>query len=147
MEHEELTRSIIGSAYTVFNKLGSGFLESVYERALVIELGKAGLDAVCQKLVPVHYEGHLVGEFRVDLLVNDVVIVELKAVERLDKIHEVQLVNYLAATHRPVGLLLNFSPDGVIVRRKIKDRPGHGNSGDHPVDPAILSKTDTQKTP
>ncbi len=119
MEHEELTRQVIGAAYEVYNKLGSGFLESVYERALSIELNKLGLAAVHQHRVPVYYEGQCVGDFVADLIVNDTVIVELKATDQLAKAHEVQLVNYLAATRKPIGLLINFGPERVDVKRKV----------------------------
>lgn len=121
MEYEELTNTIIGCAYKVYNVLGYGFLESVYEKAILIELDKAGLRAESQKEILVHYDGQIVGEFKADVLVEDVVIVELKSVRMLSKAHEVQLVNYLSATQKNVGLLINFGEKSVEVKRKVRD--------------------------
>lgn len=123
MEDQELTRQIIGCAYTVYNRLGSGFLESVYQRSLLIELQKAGLPAQVEAPVKVHYDDQVVGEFRADVIVQQRVIVELKAIETLSKAHEVQVVNYLRATGIEVGLLLNFGPTEVQVRRLTKTAP------------------------
>lgn len=123
MEDQELTRQIIGCAYAVYNQLGSGFLESVYQRCLLIELQKIGLTAQIEAPVRVHYDGQIVGEFRADLIVQDRVIVELKAIETLSKAHEVQVVNYLRATGIEVGLLINFGPTEVQVRRLTKTPP------------------------
>jgi GxxExxY protein len=121
MEHEELTKSIIGCAYRVFNTLGAGFLESVYHQSLLIELRLAGLFAQPQVGLDVYYHDTPVGRFFADIIVNDTVIIELKAIEELAKIHEVQLVNYLVATGKPVGLVINFGPDSVVVRRKVRE--------------------------
>jgi GxxExxY protein len=120
MEFSELTGKIIGCAYNVYNKMGFGFQESVYENCMVIELAEGGLSFEAQKPIQVHYDGHPVGEFVADLLVEDTVVVELKSVARLAKAHEVQLVNYLVATGKPVGLLLNFGERGVQVKRKLR---------------------------
>ncbi|XAL98239.1 GxxExxY protein [Phycisphaeraceae bacterium D3-23] len=126
MEDEELTRQIIGCAYQVHNTLGGGFMESVYQRAMAIELAKLGLSGLLEKKIPVHYESQLVGEFKADIVVENRVIIELKAVETLAKIYEVQLVNYLVATGIPIGLLINFSPERVDVKRKYRDhKPSH----------------------
>jgi len=121
MEYGELTEKIIGCAYGVYNKMGFGFLESVYERCMLIELQKAMLNAEAQKLITVYYENQIVGDFVVDIIVDDTVILELKSVRRIIKAHEVQLVNYLVATGKPVGLILNFGESKVDVKRKIKD--------------------------
>ena len=121
MEYEELTEEIIGCAYRVYNKIGFGFLESVYEKCMLIELHKANLDAEPQKPITVYYDNQIVGEFIADIIVNDTVILELKSVRRIIKAHEVQLVNYLVATGKPVGLILNFGEGKVDVKRKIKD--------------------------
>jgi GxxExxY protein len=121
MEHEELTRKIIAAAYHVYNKMGFGFLESVYEKCLLIELGKAGLRSEFQKPIIVKYENEVVGEFKADIIVEDTVIVELKSVKQIVQAHEVQLVNYLVATSKPVGLILNFGEQEVEVKRKVKD--------------------------
>jgi len=116
-----LTEKIIGCAYRVYNKMGFGFLESVYEKCLLIELRKAGLDTESQKPIIVYYDNEIVGEFVADIIVNDTIILELKSVRRVIKAHEVQLVNYLVATGKPIGLILNFGERKVEVKRKIKD--------------------------
>jgi GxxExxY protein len=121
MEYEEITETIIGCAYRVYNKMGFGFLESVYEKCLLIELRKAGLETETQKPITVHYEGELVGEFVADMMVNDAVIIELKTVRKIFKAHEVQLVNHLVATGKPVGLILNFGETKVEIKRKVKN--------------------------
>jgi len=121
MQYKELTEKIIGCAYRVYNTMGFGFLESVYEKCLMIELRKLGLDAESQKPLTVHYDGEVVGEFVADVVVEDTIIVELKSVRRIVVAHEIQLVNYLVATGRPVGLLLNFGEKKVEVTRKVKD--------------------------
>ena len=120
MEHGEITEKIIGCAYRVYNKMGFGFAESVYENCLMIELGKAGLEFESQKPVTVWYEGKNVGDFFADLLVENEVIVELKSVRHLAQRHEVQLVNYHVATGKDVGLLLNFGEERVEVKRKVR---------------------------
>jgi len=120
-KHSQITEKIIGAAYRVYNTLGFGFLEKVYENALVTELKKLGLSARQQEPVKVYYEGQVVGDFVADLLVDDKVIVEVKAVSRLDKVHEAQIVNYLKATNIEVGLLINFGPE-IQIKRRIFDR-------------------------
>ena len=121
MEHEELTEEIIGCAYRVYNKMGFGFLESVYEKCMLIELRKAKLNAESQKPITVYYENEIVGQFVADIIVNDVIVLELKSVRRIIKEHEIQLVNYLVATGKPVGLILNFGEIKVEIKRKVKD--------------------------
>ncbi len=121
MEYKEVTEIIIGCAYRVYNKMGFGFLESVYEKCLLIELRKAGLDTESQKPITVYYNGEIVGEFVADIIVNDAIILELKSVRRIIKAHEVQMVNYLVTTGKPVGLILNFGERKVEIKRKIKD--------------------------
>jgi len=123
MEYKELTEKIIGCAYRVYNKMGFGYLESVYEKCMLIELRKAGFDIEPQKPIKVQYDGEVVGDFIADVLVNDTVILELKSVRKLVEAHEVQLVNYLVATGKPVGLLINFGEAKVAVKRKVKDLP------------------------
>jgi GxxExxY protein len=120
LEHKELTEKIIACAYRVYNKMGAGFLESVYEKCMVIELRRLGLMAEVQKAINVFYEEELVGEFIADMIVNDTVILELKSIRQLAKAHEVQLVNYLVATGKSVGLLINFGENKVEVKRKLK---------------------------
>ena len=121
MQHKELTEKIIAAAYNVYNKMGFGFLESVYEKCLLIELRKAGLLAELQKPIIVTYENEVVGEFKADITVEDTIIVELKSVRHISASHEVQLVNYLVATGKPVGLILNFGEQRVEVKRKVRD--------------------------
>lgn len=121
MEHRELTEKIIGCAYLVYNRMGFGFLESVYEKCLLIELRKEGLNVESQKPITVYYENEIVGEFIADVIVNDTIILELQSVRQIINAHEVQLVNYLIATGKPVGLILNFGKDKVEVKRKVKD--------------------------
>ena len=121
MEFQELTEKIIGCAYTVYNKMGFGFLESVYEKCMLIELKKVGLDPEAQKTIKVRYNNEVVREFIADILVNNTVIVELKSVRKIVQAHEVQLVNYLVATEKPLGLLLNFGDRGVEVKRKLRE--------------------------
>jgi len=121
MAYKEVTKIIIGCAYRVYNRMGFGFLESVYGKCMLIELRKADLDAESQKAITVYYENEIVGEFVADIIVNDTIILELKSVRRVIKAHEVQLVNYLVSTGKPVGLILNFGERKVEVKRKIKD--------------------------
>ena len=123
MQHKELTEKIIGCAYRVYNKMGFGFLESVYEKCLMIELRKAQLRAESQKPIIVHYDGEVVGEFDADIVVENTIIVELKSVRRIILEHEIQLVNYLVATGKPVGLVLNFGERKVEIKRKLKALP------------------------
>jgi GxxExxY protein len=123
MQYEELTEKIIGCAYRVYNKMGFGYLESVYEKCMLIELRKAGFEIESQKPIRVKYDGEVVGDFIADILVNGTVILELKSVRKLVEAHEVQLVNYLVATGIPVGLLINFGETRVAVKRKVKDLP------------------------
>ena len=121
MEHKEITESIIGCAYSVYNNMGFGFLESVYEKSLLIELRNAGLQIESQKPITVRYKNEVVGEFVADIVVGNKVIVELKSVRRITTAHEIQLVNYLVATGEPVGLLLNFGERKVEVKRKVRE--------------------------
>ncbi len=125
MEHSELTEKIIGCAYKVYNNLGFGFLESVYERSLLIELQKEGLKAKAQEPIKVYYDDVIVGDFVADIIVNNTVLLELKSVTKLNKAHEVQLVNYLSATHMDIGLLINFGEEKVEVKRKVRKLAKH----------------------
>ncbi len=121
MKHKEITEKIIGCAYRVYNQMGFGFLESVYEKCLLIELRNSGLKAESQKPVTVYYHDEIVGNFMADVIVNDTVIIELKSVRKINKAHEVQLVNYLVATGKPVGLIINFGESQVGIKRKVKE--------------------------
>jgi GxxExxY protein len=110
MKHQEITEKIIGAFYEVYNELGHGFLESVYEQSMAIALCEAGLQVVRQAPITVHFRGQMVGDFRADLLVNNQVIVELKAARAIESAFEAQLMNYLRATKVEIGLLMNFGP-------------------------------------
>ena len=121
MKHENITHRIIGCAYKVFNQLGFGFLESVYKKSMIIELTKGGLKVEAEKPLKVYYNDQVVGDFYVDLFVEDTIVVELKSVSKLAKEHEVQLVNYLNGLRKDVGLLINFGPTGVEVKRKYRE--------------------------
>jgi GxxExxY protein len=116
-KHSELTSKILEAYYSVYNNLGVGFRESVYENALLIELDKRSLLFDRQKNIKVHYEGQLIGDFFADIIVENCVILELKAIESLRPEHEVQLVNYLRATEIEVGLLLNFGSKAEFKRK------------------------------
>ena len=107
-KHKEITNIILRSFYEVYNELGDGFLESVYENALYIVLTGYGLCVEKQKDISVFFRGKVIGDFKADLIANEKVIVELKAVRALALAHEAQLINYLKATNIEVGLLLNF---------------------------------------
>ena len=115
--HEALTSEIINRFYTVYNTLGYGFLENVYEKALKLELQKAGLNVDRQRKIEVFYGDESVGVYYADLLVNDVVIVEIKSAESICEDDEYQLINYLKATELEVGLLLNFGEKPEAKRR------------------------------
>jgi GxxExxY protein len=120
MEYEDITHKIIGCAYTVYKKLGFGFLESVYRKAMVIELAKSGLRVEEEKPLQVYYDDQVVGDFKADLFVEETVVVELKSVQNMVKEHEVQLVNYLNGLKKEIGLLINFGSSGVKVKRKYR---------------------------
>ena len=114
--HPELTEKIISVFYEVYNELGYGFLESVYQRAMTIALRAQGLEISTETPLPVWFRGEQVGDFRADLVVNDRVVVELKAARTIEASHEAQVLNYLRATAMEVGLLLNFGPRLAIRR-------------------------------
>ena len=116
--YSELTNKIIGSAYRVFKELGAGFLEKVYENAMIIELEEQGLQVQQQYPLKVYYKKQVIGDYYADLVVENKVLIELKAVTELTGIHEVQLVNYLKATGVKVGLLINFG-EQLKVKRKV----------------------------
>jgi len=116
-KHSDLTQQIIAAFYQVFNTLGYGFLEKVYENALAYELEKRGFTVATQVPINVYYDGVIVGEYFADLLVNDQVIVELKSAATIAPQHEAQLINYLKATNMEVGLVLNFGPKPQVKRK------------------------------
>lgn len=116
-KHKELSSKIIEAYYNVYNVLGYGFLEKVYENAMMIELKKMGLNALRQQPVTVFYEEHVVGDYFADIIVEGKIILELKAGEKLHIKHKAQLVNYLKATNIEVGLLFNFGPEPQFSRK------------------------------
>ena len=126
MDINKITYIINGAIFEVNRILGPGFLEKVYENALLIELRERGLRAKNQVPIEVNYKGTNVGEYIADLLVEDKVIVELKTVEKLTKLHEAQLLNYLKATGHMVGLLVNFQNEKAEIKRMVLNLPkGH----------------------
>jgi GxxExxY protein len=116
-KHQELTEKIIAAYYNVYNALGYGFLEKVYENALCHELSAVGVSVVQQAPVKVEYKGRVVGNYVCDLLVSGKIVVELKSTKMLLPEHDAQLLNYLKATDNHVGLLLNFGPKPQVKRR------------------------------
>ncbi len=141
LKHAGVTEAVIGVFYQVYNELGRGFLESVYEHAMGLALTQAGLNAVRQSPIRVWFRGQVIGEFRADLVVENSVLVELKAAVAITPDHQAQLLNYLRATEFDVGLILNFGP-----RPEFK-RMVFSNSRKHPAAPIRGSMDDTAPRP
>ena len=120
IKYKELTEKIISVFYRVYNKLGYGFLEKVYENAMMVEFEKESIPAMSQSPIKVFYGGRVIGEYFADILVDGKVIVEIKATRGLPLESEAQLLNYLKATDMEVGLLLNFGP-APQIKRKVFD--------------------------
>lgn len=120
LSHNAISELVIGAAFLVANTLGSGFLEKVYENALVHQLRKAGLDIAQQAPVKVVFDGVIVGSYVCDMVVNGIVMVEVKAVRALDNTHQAQCMNYLTATGLKLCLLLNFARPRIEIRRIVK---------------------------
>jgi GxxExxY protein len=126
MDINQITYAINGAIFEVNRVLGPGFPEKVYENALLVELKKRGLQAESQAPIKVVYKEETVGEYFADILVEGTVVIELKTVETLDKVHEAQLLNYLKATGMQVGLLVNFKHPKAQIKRLVLDLPeGH----------------------
>lgn len=121
MENQEITEKILGACFEVANELGSGFLESVYQKALLIVLRDKGLQVRSQVAIPVYFRNHPVGEFYADILVEDRVVVELKATKQLAPEHLAQVINYLKASRLETGLLVNFG-GGKLEYRRLNNR-------------------------
>ena len=121
MELNQISEKIIGSSYTVINTLGAGFLEKVYENALLIELKKSNLGVEQQKQVQVFYNGFVVGEYYIDLLVENGVLIELKNTDEFYPKHQAQLMNYLKACDLRLGLLLNFGNPKLRIKRIVNN--------------------------
>ena len=117
LKHEELTGAILACAFEVINELGAGFLESVYEKAMLVALEQKGLEAQSQRPIEVRFRGRSVGEFYADLFIEEKVIVELKAVKTIAPEHQAQIINYLNATGIEVGLLINFGSPKLEYKR------------------------------
>ena len=117
LKQNDITDKILEAFYRVYNTLGYGFLEKVYENALLIELKKLGLAALPQWPIKVIYDGNLIGEYFADVLVENVVIIEIKAAKAIGPDHEAQLLNYLKATNIEIGLILNFGPKAEFIRK------------------------------
>ena len=116
-----LMKTIIGLAMKVHRELGTGFLEAIYANALAFELAEAGIAFEREKRIPAYYRGHIMGDFIADLLIQEIIVVELKSVEGLMTAHSVQLVNYLSATRLDVGLLLNFGTKSLQFKTKTRE--------------------------
>ena len=121
MNIEEVIKTIIQCAYNVRIHLSAGFLESVYQKALLIELQEKGIHADTETPINVYYKNQIVGEFRADIMVEGEIIIELKSVQHLLPIHEAQWVNYLTATHKDHGLLINFGGERIEIKRKFRE--------------------------
>jgi len=134
--HADLTGEIIGAFYHVHNTLGFGFLEAVYQNALMVTLRKHGHQAEVQQPVDVHFEDVVVGHYYADLIIDRLVIIELKSVESLCDAHEAQLLNYLRATDIEVGLLLNFGPKPQVKRKVFSNTRKRGKADDHDQSPS-----------
>ncbi len=119
LKAEELTYKIRGAIFEVFRQLGAGFLEKVYENALMIELHNCGLQAASQQAIHVYYKNQIVGNYIADIIVNEQVLLELKAVSQLAPIPEAQLLNYLKATQIEIGLLVNFTHPKAVIKRLV----------------------------
>ncbi len=128
MDINDVTYAINGAVFEVNKVLGSGFLEKVYEKALLVELKGRGLKAESQVPVRVFYKGNVAGEYLVDILVEGKVIIELKTVEELNKVHQAQLLNYLKATGIQVGLLINFKHPKAEIKRMVLNLPEGNNN-------------------
>ena len=120
MPHEELTEKIVGCACRVYDRMGYGFPESIYEACLLVELRKARLHAESQKSIAIRYEDEVVGDLMADIVVERAIILELKTVREIGAVQEIQLVNHLVVTDKPVGLVLNFGERRVDVKRKFR---------------------------
>jgi len=124
LQYEELTSRVIAAAIEVHRRLGPGFIESIYEHALIVELHKRGLKVEEQVEVPIEYEGVEVGRHRLDLLVEGTIVVELKAIKNLDNVHFAIVKSYLRAVGKEHGLLLNFAKPTLEVKRVICQKAG-----------------------
>lgn len=135
MEIESLVKTVIQCAYDVRTHLAAGFLENVYQKALIIELKEKGIHADTETPINVYYKNEIVGEFRADIIVEGKIIIELKAVQHLLPIHETQLVNYLTATNTDHGLLINFGGERIEIKNENSENI---NIYNHPSEKYVL---------
>jgi GxxExxY protein len=140
LKGRELTEQIIKAFYAVYNKLRHGFLEIVYEKSLLIELRKMGLNALRQQKIEVYYEDEMVGYYFADSMVNHQVIIEVKAVASLHQAHEAQLKNYLRGTHIEIGLLFNFGEKPQFSRRYFSNEK---KNPPNPPDPRSIQNSNS----
>lgn len=136
-EHEAATGRVIGAAIAVHRELGPGFVESVYHRAMELELRRRRIPFASESEVEVIYDGVVVGRHRLDLIVEHGIVVELKAVHALEAVHFAQLRSYLKATHQPIGLLLNFGGARMVIKRVILNTPPASVLSDPPSPPNL----------
>lgn len=139
MLYEELTRRILEACFEVSNELGSGFLESVYQNALMIALKEKGFDVQAQAALSVQFRGQTVGQFYADILVEDKVIIEIKAVSALTGEHQSQVINYLKGTGKEIGLLVNFGRPKIEYKRLYHPGINSQNNPEHPKKPSYPS--------
>lgn len=148
MLHQEITEKIIGCAFRVHSELGSGFQELIYQRALALEMAALGLIFVREKEIPIYYQDTQVGTRRVDFFVENIIMLEIKALSVLEPVHLAQAKNYLEAYGMETGLLINFGAQRVEVKRLFgavrQSEPGFSN---HPANPKILANRDPDKCP
>jgi len=128
--HKDMTNAVIKAFYKVYNQLGYGFLEKVYENAMMIELNNMGLYCQKQRPIKVYYLGKEIGDYFADIVVEDIIILELKAAESLCEEHEYQLINYLKATDIEVGLLFNFGKKPEFKRKVFQNKKIRDNQPD-----------------
>ena len=147
LKHRALTEVIIGVFFEIYNELGHGFLESVYEKAFIFALNSKGLTANAQIEVPVWFRGHRVGDFSADMLVQGCVLLELKACRALDSAHEAQLLNYLRATEIEVGLLFNFGLKPQFKRLAFDNRRKQVRDGSKSIIELMLSDAKEEQKP
>lgn len=133
MDHADLTEQIIGAYFEVYNTLGYGFLEKVYENAMMIALERRGLRVAQQWPINVVFGGRVVGQYFADIFVEGIVVVEIKAAEQICDHHKAQLLNYLKATGKEIGLLFNFGPEAKFCRKAMQKRPQPTTDPDNPA--------------
>ena len=130
-KYQELTHKIIGASMEVHRYLGNGFQEVVYQRALAIEFALQGINYEREKVMPLVYKGHDIGTRRVDFFIEEIIMLEIKAVSQLEDVHLAQAINYLEAYGLEIGLLINFGNTSLQFKRVMKPQRNHSSSGNH----------------